>query len=169
MKKIKPWTGQKAWEEKQAQSAANEKSGVKDGSFGGWTAYDPRYILTIPATRHSTTVKLPNGNLDPNTPPDLKSSAASKRHKIIQDMLELAPYVPKFPTLGDPMDNLIFGGEDGDRDKDLRLPQGYGYQTPWINFDPAFEPAPKCCKPEDKVNIGFAHDKFACKVCGKDM
>lgn len=72
-------------------------------------------------------------------------------------------------TVGDPMDNLIFnGGEDGDRDKDLRLPQGHNDNS-WYSYDPAFKQEERCCKPEDKVNVGFMQDKWACKICGKDM
>lgn len=67
-------------------------------------------------------------------------------------------------TLGDDYDQKIFGGDS----EDTQLPAGYDYLGQgWIKPDPAFEKA--CCQPEDKVNIGFHMDKWACKRCGKDM
>lgn len=164
MKKKIPKFDQKAWDEKQAKVAeeANDKGSTSpflktlkqmekmnkdwlDSHTYGW------FLPPVPKDK-----------LSAKFPPSGITSGAALRARQPTGYL---PYVP----VGDPFDKYLFGGEDGDRDKDLRLPQGYGYQTPWINFDPSVEPKQICCTPETKVNVGFMQDKWACKICGKDM
>ena len=181
MKKIKPWTGQKAWEEKQAK-VAEEADGkgytnpfldimnrhyekIKNDQF--ILGQDKLLIPTMTVPKDKLSAQFPPTGL--YSAPVVGSSPLSGRNisKVGNNRS------PGTRTVGDDLDVYIFdGGEDGDRDKDLRLPQGispYLYGD-WVNgSDKAFEQKPICCRPEDKVNIGFAHDKFACKVCGKDM
>lgn len=65
-------------------------------------------------------------------------------------------------TVGDSFDKYLFSG-----DEEQKLPTGFSYGS-YSGFDPAVEKKPICCQPEDFVNIGFAHDKWVCKVCDKE-
>ena len=183
MKKIKPWTGQKAWEEKQAK-VAEEANGVGSPVFAaGWKnlidkhtewmkkAYEDSLIHGSGSIYPTLGIDPAIGSgIGPNTsPPSGITSGAALRARQASGFVDLLNQYGIDPkTFNDPYDKYLFGGEDGERDKDLRLPQGV-HPADWYSYDPAFKQEERCCKPEDKVNVGFMQDKWACKVCGKGM
>lgn len=150
MKKKIPKFDQKAWDEKQAKSAENYSRGDSSGSF---TAATKNLIdrMLERAMRDSFIYGSAPVFIPPATTAAVKSS-----------------YDPTtgIYTLGDEYDlNIFDGGEDGQRE----LPTGHGDDSWYKHTDPAFEKKVICCQPDDKVNIGFHMDKWACKKCGKDM
>ena len=167
MKKKIPKFDQKAWDEKQAKVAEEANGG---GSFNptDWLkrmseSYEKLLGGQVVLGQDRLTIHTPKDKLSAKFPPSGINSGAALRARQPTGYL---PYVP----VGDPYDKYLFGGEDGERD--YKLPQGIGQYTygDWVNgSDPAFKQEERCCKPEDKVNVGFMRDKWACKVCGKDM
>lgn len=191
-KKI-PKFDQKAWDEKQAKSSENEKRGIRspdaeeaNGGGGsvlttGWKNLMDKHTEWLKKAQEDALIfgtgNFPTLGIDPaigsgigpnTSPPGITSGAALRAKQALGfvDLLNQYGVDPK--TFNDPYDKYLFGGEDGDRDKDLRLPQGV-HPADWYSYDPAFKQEERCCKPEDKVNVGFMQDKWACKVCGKDM
>lgn len=154
MKKKIPKFDQKTWDEKQAKVAEEANGGSP------LFPYLNNPVVPIPGAvgRH-----VGNGTLY-----TASQNRAGKTQAYI-DLMNQYGINPKV-FIGDPFDKYLFGGEDGERD--YKLPQGVGQYTygDWVNgSDPAFKQEEKCCKPEDRVNISFMMDKWACKVCGKDM
>lgn len=151
----------KSWEEKQ-KKVSDEANGKSSGlpPPSGWQAIidsQKKWIdshISDALIYGSTGVKMPpTSNTDPLAilPNGITSGAVLRARSRF---------------IGDSFDKYLFGTEDAD-EKDLRLPAGFSYGS-YSGFDPAFEKKPICCQPEDFVNIGFAHDKWVCKVCDKE-
>lgn len=186
MKKKIPKFDQKAWDEKQAKVAeeANGKSSFNPTDWlkrmsesyekilGGQVILGQDKLIIPSAPKDKLSAQFPpNINVPAKTFPVLGSGYSPPKTNDPQP-----PFIIYDDFASDQYDKYLFGsndpawlgGEDGDRDKDLRLPQGHNDGS-WYSYDPAFRQEERCCKPEDKVNIGFMQDKWACKVCGKDM
>lgn len=180
MKKPIPKFDQKAWDEKQAKVAEEANGGTVYQSPVMMKPLDNGFLKALKEMEKKNKDWLDSqvyGAFLPPVPKDKLSAQFPPQVKITNPALTpvnsypWTQYKPTFPTLSDPLDNLIFnGGEDGDRD--YKLPQGIGQYTygEWVNgSDPVFKQEERCCKPEDRTNIGFMMDKWACKICGKDM